>query len=112
MVINMVEHVNNETFEKEVVQSDIPVIVDFWAAWCGPCQMMGPVFEELAGEYEDKLKFVKVSTEEAPEIAQKYGVQGIPSLIVMKNGEEVERIVGFNPKDALKQKIDSILNNL
>jgi len=105
----MVVAVNNNNFEQEVVHSELPVLVDFWASWCGPCQMLGPVFEELSAEFEGKLKFVKVSTEEAPEIAQKYNVSGIPCLVLLKKGEEVNRIVGFLPKPMLKQKIEGML---
>jgi len=85
------------------------VLVDFWASWCGPCKMLTPVFEELSAEFEGKVKFVKVSTEEAPEIAQKYNVSGIPCLVLMKKGEEVDRIVGFLPKPMLKEKIEGML---
>jgi len=105
-------HINKENFEKEVTNSDIPVIMDFWAEWCGPCQMMGPVFEELSGEYEGKLKFTKLDTEENPQLAGQFGIQGIPSLLILKGGKEVSRIVGFAPKDLLKAKINDALEKL
>lgn len=107
-----VVHINEDNFEKEIQQSNIPVIVDFWAPWCGPCQMMGPVFEELSGEYEGKLKFAKLNTEDHPSLAGQFGIQGIPSLLVMKDGKEEGRIVGFAPKDLLKAKIDAAMSRL
>lgn len=107
-----VVHINEENFKQEIEQSDIPVLVDFWAPWCGPCQMMGPVFEELSGEYEGKLKFVKLNTEEHPSLAGQFGIQGIPSLLFLKDGKEANRIVGFAPKDLLKSKIDNALSKL
>ncbi|MBN2422249.1 thioredoxin [Candidatus Woesearchaeota archaeon] len=105
-------HLNKENFDKEVVQSKIPVIVDFWASWCRPCIMMAPVFEELSKEYSSKLKFAKISTEEEPNIANKFSITGIPCLIIMQNGKEVDRIIGFGPKNILKQKIDAILDQI
>ncbi|MBD3313039.1 thioredoxin [Candidatus Woesearchaeota archaeon] len=104
-----VTHLNKENFSKEVEQSDQPVIIDFWAEWCGPCRMMGPVFEELSNDYEGKVKFAKINVDEEPDLAGRFAVQGIPSLVVVKDGNEVDRIVGFAPKEALKDKIDSIL---
>ena len=103
---------NGENFEQEVVKSEMPVIVDFWASWCGPCKMLTPVFEEVSKDYEGKLKFAKVSTEEFPNVAQQNNITGIPCLIIFKDGKEVDRIVGFNPAPALKQKIDAILKDI
>ena len=108
MTKNLV-HINQGNFEKEIVKSDVPVIVDFWAEWCAPCRMMGPVFEELSGKYAGKLKFAKLNTEEEPAIAGSFSIMGIPSLVVVKGGKEIDRIVGFAPKQVLKQKIDSLL---
>ena len=108
----MVMELTSATFEKEVKQADGPVIVDFWASWCGPCRMMAPVFEELSSEYSGKLKFAKVSVEENPDVGPANNVQGIPCLIIFKAGVEVDRIVGFAPKEVLKQKIDEILGNI
>jgi thioredoxin 1 len=101
-------HLNELNFE-EVINSDLPVIIDFWASWCGPCQMMGPVFEELSSEYKGKLNFAKLNVDENPELANKFNVQGIPSLIILKNNQEIERIVGFNPKEVLREKIDALI---
>ena len=102
-------HLSEENFEK-VIESKTPVVIDFWAPWCGPCQMMGPVFEELSSEFKGKLQFAKVNVDDESIIASKFGIQGIPSLVVLKNGEEIGRIVGFNPKETLKHKLNSFLD--
>jgi thioredoxin 1 len=102
-------HVGKDSFDKEVRQSKVPVLTDFWADWCMPCKMMGPVFEELSNEYDGKIKFVKVNTDEEGPLATEYDISGIPCLVLMDKGKEIDRIVGFAPKPALKQKIDAVL---
>lgn len=90
-------HLSKDNFEAEVMQSDLPVLIDFWAAWCGPCQMLGPVLEEIAMEVED-VKIAKVNVDENRELAQKYSVMSIPMLALVKNGEVVNTTVGAQPK--------------
>jgi len=97
-----------DNFDKEVLKSDKPVIVDFWASWCGPCRMMAPVFEELSKEMSH-AKFAKLDTEAYPEIASHYGIMSIPSLLVFKKGSEADRLMGYMPKPVLKQKIEKML---
>ncbi|TFB24970.1 thioredoxin [Filobacillus milosensis] len=92
---------SDQTFNEEV--SDGLVLVDFWAAWCGPCKMIAPVLEELDGEMNDQVKIVKLDVDENQETAQKYGVMSIPTLILFKDGEKVDQAMGFQPKDALQQ---------
>ena len=101
--------VTEQNFEQEVMISDIPVIIDFYAEWCGPCKMMGPVFEEVSEEYKGKVKFVKVDTQASQQLAAGFQVQSIPTLAVIHNKKELERWVGFASKDALKQRIEEIL---
>ncbi len=105
----MVLEINADDYEKVVEKSTIPVIIDFFADWCMPCQMLKPVFEKVSKNYEGKLKFVKINTEVAPEVAQRFGIQGIPCLVIVQDGKEIDRIVGYNNESALKQKIDSAL---
>ena len=100
---------SDDKFEQEVLQSDKPVLVDFWAPWCGPCRMVGPVIEELAGDYEGQLKVVKVNTDDNQQVAASLGIQGIPTLIFFRDGSEVDRVVGALPKAALKQRVDGVL---
>ncbi len=96
----------DENFEEEVLKSDKPVLVDFFAEWCGPCKMLAPIIEELAGEYEGKWKIGKCNVDEAPETAQKYGIQSIPTLFLVKDGQVVDKLMGFVSKEALKAKLD------
>ena len=100
---------NDSTFETEVVNSSIPVLVDFWATWCGPCRKLGPVVDEIAEAYEGKVKFVKVNVEESLETAKKYSISGLPSLLVFKNGEAVERMAGLMPKSTIISNIEKHL---
>jgi thioredoxin 1 len=101
----------DDSFEKDVLKADKPVLVDFWAEWCGPCRMVGPVVDELAGEFEGKAKIGKVDVDNNPEISAKYGIRSIPSLLIFKNGEVVDQIVGAVPKAQLKKQLEAQLTN-
>ncbi len=106
-------HFTDDSFEEDVLNadSDKPVLVDFWAEWCGPCKMVGPVVDELAGEFEGKAKIGKVDVDSNPEISTKYGIRSIPSLLIFKNGEVVDQIVGAVPKSQLKKQLEAQISN-
>jgi thioredoxin 1 len=106
-----ITNVDEKTFQSEVLESDTPVLVDFWAPWCGPCQMMAPVLDAVAEKMAAKLKVVKLNTDENIDTAQKYQILGIPSLLVFKKGEVVERIMGFKPQQQLEAQLENILNS-
>ncbi|MBL4693870.1 thioredoxin [Candidatus Gracilibacteria bacterium] len=95
----------DENFEAEVLKSDLPVMVDFFAEWCGPCKMMAPAIDELAKEYDGKWKIGKCDIDASPEMAKKYGIQSIPTILFFKGGEVVDKAMGFQAKDALKEKL-------
>jgi len=101
--------VSKEKFSEMVLKARLPVLVDFWAPWCGPCRMVAPVVDELAGEYDGKVSFVKINVDDNPETARQYGVMSIPTLIIFKNGQPVSNIVGFRPKPELKKNLDAAL---
>ncbi len=101
--------VNDSNFDQTVLQSKTPVLVDFWAVWCGPCRMVAPVVEELAGEYEGKVTFAKLNVDENPRTASQYGIMSIPTLLIFKDGAPVSNIIGFRPKPELKKSIDAVL---
>jgi thioredoxin len=97
----------DENFKSEALTSDKPVLVDFYADWCGPCKMMAPVIDELASEYEGTVKIGKLNVDENPETTRTYRVMSIPTMIIFKNGEAVDKVIGVVPKDVLKEKIDA-----
>ncbi|HVA22414.1 MAG TPA: thioredoxin [Candidatus Micrarchaeia archaeon] len=103
-------HVSDATFQAEVLQSQQPVLVDFWAEWCQPCKMLEPIVADLATEYDTRIKVAKLDVDANPETAGKFGVMSIPTLILFKAGSEAQRLVGYQPKPALKAKIDAALN--
>ena len=104
-----VVHVTESNFEEEVVKSDVPVLVDFWAEWCGPCKMIAPILDEIAKEYGEKLKICKIDVDSNPEIAPKFGIRGIPTLIMFKDGNAESTKVGAVSKSQLVEFVDEII---
>lgn len=105
----MADAVTSATWDQEVLKAPGLVLVDFWAVWCGPCRMVAPIVDEIAKEYADKLKVLKLNTDENPDVAGRYRIMGIPTLMFFRNGQTVDQIVGAVPKSQLKSKIDSLL---
>ena len=105
----MAHPVTDQTFQAEVLDATAPVVVDFWAVWCGPCRMIAPIVEELSTQYEGKVSFVKLNVDENPEVSMKYGIRSIPTLLVFKNGKPVDQVVGAVPKRVLQQHVDAAL---
>ena len=103
------QDVTDAEFEREVLKADLPVVVDFWAEWCGPCKIVSPILERLAEEYDGKIKFVKVDTEENFETPSNYGILSLPTLLVFKGGQQIERITGAHPKGDLMRYLDKAL---
>jgi thioredoxin 1 len=101
--------VTDSNFDSEVLKADKPVLVDFWAPWCGPCRMVAPIVDELSQEYDGKVKFVKLNTDDNIRTASQYGIRSIPTLLVFKGGEPVGQIIGFRPKSDLKKRLDAAL---
>lgn len=102
-------NVGEQTFESVVLKSDIPVLVDFWAAWCGPCRMVAPVLDEIAAEHEGKIRIVKVNVDEEPALAAQYRITSIPAMKVFQGGEEVRELIGAMPKQMIEQQLEGIL---
>ncbi|MDD4843679.1 MAG: thioredoxin [Anaerotignum sp.] len=101
--------IKSDKFQKEVIDSNVPVLVDFSATWCGPCKMMGPVLEQLSAEYEGKAKVFKVDIDESMDLAEKYQIMSVPNMLFFKDGKPVDAVIGVTPPGVLKQKLDKIV---
>ena len=102
--------ITDSNFEEEVAKSDVPVLIDFWAVWCGPCRMIAPIVEELAGEFDGKAKIGKLDVDNNPGVATKFGIRSIPTLLIFKGGKKVDEIVGVVPKPMIVSKLNAQLN--
>ena len=100
--------VTDQNFEEEVINSEVPVLIDFWATWCAPCRMIAPIVEELAKEYDGKVKITKMDVDSNQQTAAKYGIMSIPTLLVMKKGEIVDKVIGAVPKSQITAKLDAV----
>jgi len=101
--------VTDATFKQEVLESEVPVLVDFWAPWCGPCRMVAPIVDEISAQYEGQIKVVKVNTDENPSVASQYGIRSIPTLMIFKGGQRVDMVVGAVPKSTLANTLEKYL---
>lgn len=102
-------HLTDSNFTDEIKNSDVPVVVDFWAAWCGPCRMIAPIIDELATEYDGKAKIAKVDVDNNQQVAMQYGIRSIPTILMFKGGEQVETIVGAVPKEQIQNKLNALM---
>jgi thioredoxin 1 len=107
--MSSVASVTDSSFRQEVLNSELPVLVDFWAPWCGPCRMVSPVVDELASQYVGQVKVVKLNTDDSPDVASQYGIRSIPTLILFKGGQIIDRVVGAVPKTTLASTLDKHL---
>ncbi len=108
-MVGTVQEFTADNFDHEVIQSQTPALVDMWAAWCGPCRMVAPIVEELAGTYQGKVKIGKLNVDDHPQVAAQYRIMNIPTLLLFKGGKEVDRIVGVQPKEELARRIEKAL---
>ena len=103
--------ISDDMFDAEVLKSDIPVLVDFWADWCAPCKMVAPIIEDLSNEYDGRIKFIKLDVDSNPKTSQTYGIRGIPTMLIFNGGSPVDQVVGAVPKTTIKQRLDKTLTD-
>ncbi|MBN2851662.1 MAG: thioredoxin [Clostridia bacterium] len=109
MAGNNLTEITNDNFDDEVLKVDVPVIADFWAGWCGPCRALAPTFERLADQFEGKVKFVKVNVDEASEVSNRFKIMSIPTMLIFKNGEVVETLIGLRPANAIADLLNKLI---